>query len=467
MDTAPKINSNRRGPPQAAGSVRLNSLLERLQQSLFFIPALFIAGAMLLAVLMVLIDREVPDSSLPEVLRTTVGSSRSILGAIAAGTITAASVVLSLTLVAVQLSSSQHSPRVLRNFIGDRLQQTVIGVVMGAFVYCVFVLRVVRTPLEDDGTPVVPNISVIMAIILGIAALLALLVSVDSTARGLKVESIASQVAQETVTVIERRFPLRGESSDTTTLQDPDATMPRLAGREGEPNLLVRAPRTGWVRQISPDGLLAAAPGGATVEARVSVGSYVMVDVPMLALHDIPSLDDDQRIALPAALCAAIDIGNERTMQQDVDFGFLRLCDIGLRALSPGVNDPNTAVEIVVRMGTVLQALVGRDLSGELRDDEGRRLVSTVSPTFATYVRVAFDQMREATGNQIAVYDSMLRTLGHLREHARFIGDQDAVEALREAGTEVLDYALRQDVLPRERRSLEDVAAAAGFVEPT
>lgn len=92
-------------------AVGIQARIERLRQSLFFLPALFVAGAVALAIVMLFLDRHVQSESLPEVLTTTLASPRSILGAIAAGTITAASIVLSLTLVAVQLSSGQHPPR--------------------------------------------------------------------------------------------------------------------------------------------------------------------------------------------------------------------------------------------------------------------------------------------------------------------------------------------------------------------
>jgi uncharacterized membrane protein len=442
--------------------VRLNSMAEAFQQSLFFVPAVCIVLASILAIAMTLVDRVVTTDALPDALTTTVASSRSILGAIAAGTITAASVVLSLSLVALQLSSSQHSPRVLRNFIGDRSQQVAIGIVVGTFVYCVVVLRVVRAPLEEGGSAFVPNLSVVVAILLGIAALIALLASVDGTAKGLKVESIARQVTAETIEVIRERFPVKGEQGDAA-LQDPGATMARLGARRREPDLLVRSPHTGWVRQIGAEALLDAAPPGATIEARVSAGTYVMEGTPLLVVHDAADLDEAAAERLAADLCAGIDIGNERTMQQDVDFGVLRLSDIGLRALSPGVNDPNTAVEVVVRLGSVLQALLGRDLSGERRDDEQRTLTSTVTPNYGSYLHAAFDQMREAAGSQMVVYRAMLRTLGQLDDQAELVGDTEARSAIRAAGAEVVAYARRCDVLAREKRQIDEIAERAGF----
>lgn len=442
--------------------VSLGFAVERFRQSLFFLPALFIIGAVLLAAATVYLDGLVPSEMLPGPLTTTVESSRSILSAIAAGTITAASVVLSLTLVAVQLSSGQHSPRVLRNFIGDRFQQVTIGVVLGTFVYCVLILRAVRAPLEDSGDPIVPNISILVAIVFGIGALLAVLASVDHTASGLKVESIADQVTRETLKVIRERFPGRGEGGVGPAPQDPGSVIARTLPVDGS-DRMIRSPATGWIRQMHTEAMLAAIPEGSTLTSRVTVGDYVMEGVPLFTLDGVGDVDDEEGAAIDAELCRLLDVGNERTMQQDLDFGILRLQDIGLRALSPGVNDPGTAVEIVARLGTILRELVGRDLDGRRDGPDGRRLELSFPPDYGTYLRASFDQMREAAGSQIVVHESMLRALGHLRDLAEQKGDEEARNAIHAAAREILDFASEHAPLERDRQELAGIVDRAGL----
>lgn len=125
--------------------LRLDALRNRLAQSLFFVPFLLLAASILLAQITVQIDQSMAEDVLPNWFEVTVQSSRSILSTIAGGTITAASIVFSLTLVAVQLAASQFSPRV-RGFLGDRFQQLVMGTVVGTFSYSLMVLREVRSP---------------------------------------------------------------------------------------------------------------------------------------------------------------------------------------------------------------------------------------------------------------------------------------------------------------------------------
>lgn len=445
-----------------SGRVSLGFAVERFRQSLFFLPALFIIGAIALAAGTVYLDGLVPSDVLPGPLTTTVESSRSILSAIAAGTITAASVVLSLTLVAVQLSSGQHSPRVLRNFIGDRFQQIAIGVVLGTFVYCVLILRAVRAPLEDSGDPIVPNISILVAIVFGIGALLAVLASVDHTASGLKVESIADQVTRETMRVIRERFPIRGEGGDGPAPQDPGSVIARTLPPDGS-DRLIRSPVTGWIRQMDVDAMLAAIPKGSTLTSRITVGDYVMEGVPLFTLDGVEDLDDEEGAAIDAELSRSLDVGNERTMQQDLDFGILRLQDIGLRALSPGINDPGTAVEIVARLGTVLRELVGRELDGGRDGPDGRRLELSFPPDYGTYLRASFDQMREAAGVQIIVHEAMLRALGHLRDAAEQMGDEAARDAIRAAAGEIAEFASEHAPLDRDRDRLDEIVDRAGL----
>ena len=152
------------------------------------------------------LDRRFAAGDLPSFHSTTVDNARSILSTVAGGTISAAAVVFSLTLIAVQLASSQFSPRVVRGFVGDRFQQIVMGIVVGTFTYCLVVLRVVQKPLESSGSgPFLPQVSIVVAVTLAVASLLAVLASIDHTAKSLRVGALLDQVATQTVSVIESR----------------------------------------------------------------------------------------------------------------------------------------------------------------------------------------------------------------------------------------------------------------------
>ena len=122
-------------------TVRLRQLLDQARHRLLFLPLLFVVAGIALSQSMLRIDRSWGDDDVPDILRTTVDSARSILTAISGGLITSITLLLSMMLVAVQLASSQFSPRTLRNWIGDRSQQAAIGFVLGTTVYCLLILR--------------------------------------------------------------------------------------------------------------------------------------------------------------------------------------------------------------------------------------------------------------------------------------------------------------------------------------
>lgn len=385
---------------------RFERLAERVRQSLFVIPALYVAGGIALAQAALAVGSRIDEDSLPEVFVTTVDSSRALLGAIAGGMITAGALVVTLTLVAVQLASTQFSPRSLRRFIGDRFQQQMIGVILGTFTYAVWVLRDVRGPLAEDGSPVVPHVAVTVAVVLAVAALLAVLASIDHTARSLRVGDVAEAVQAETIETIRRRFGTEPGLAGDAARDAPGAPggTPRPTPA-GTPSAEVRAGRAGWIQQIDQTALAASAPPEATLVIRTPVGTYLTSGQVVAEIHGAAARQE----TIDAAE-AGVVVGAERTMQADVGFGIVRLQDIALRALSAGVNDPNTADEIVARLGDVLLELMAHDLEDTReRDVDGRRLEHAEELDHAAYVDLAFSAIRRQATDQPHVLATLVR----------------------------------------------------------
>ena len=400
----------------------VRALAERVRQSLFYLPFLFLLVSMGLAQGSVWVDQRVAEDLLPDFFASTVDSARALLGAIAGGTITAASLVFSLTLIAVQLASSQYSPRTVGTFLGDRFQQVVIGVVTGTFVYCLLVLRVVRD-LTDDGAdtePFVPRLSVTLGVVLGVASLIAVIASINRTAQTLRIESVVTRVTEQTIHAIRDRFgddsvmepversfdPLIG---DTPLRAPDDREVP--AG-----SALFGAPERGWVQQLSAEAIVDAVPEGSHVFVTASVGDYLQVGQPVAYVHPPP--DEPEEVL--DKLADALAIGQQRTMQQDVGFGIIQLTDIAVRALSPGVNDPNTANEVIVRLGSVLVELAVRDLAPREVLHDGCTLVRTSEPTHADYFELAFEPIHRYAREDPQVLAALVRTLGTIRDQALY-----------------------------------------------
>ena len=406
------------GTPPRVGEaiVSLRSLVDRFRTSLFGLPAIWVLGGVVLSQAVIELDRRTQERDLPSWLSTTVSSSRALLGAITSGTITAASVVFSLTLVAVQLSSSTYSSRVVRTFQRDRFQQNVIGLVLAAFFYSVLVLREIRGPLDEEGTPYIPRLSIALAVVLALAALLGLLASINHTSRQLRVSAVSRQIVSEVRATIDARFPLAQApvTDDALAVGSPAAvTAPlplEVADQLSDDTLggVVVADRSGWVQQISTDAILEAAPEETLVRLEVAVGTYVVEGSPVLTVWPVPVDSVETR---RDRLLGAFALGDERTLQQDVGLGIVMLEDIALRALSPGINDPNTARVIIVQLGEVILDLFRRDLGSATRSADGKAILRPSEPTHEDYVAAAFDQICQFGRDQPSVLISVIQTL--------------------------------------------------------
>lgn len=401
-------------------ALRLRGMLDRFRSSLFGVPALWIIGAMLLSQVTTEADRRTSSSELPGFLDTTVDSARAILSAIASGTITAASVVFSLTLVAIQLASSVYSSRVLGSFLRDRFQQHMIGIVLGTFFYVLLVLREVRDALTEDGAPYIPRISVFVAVVLALGALLALLASISHTAQNLRVSTVTDRLLDEVLDTIERRHGPHQASDDATgraelETQTTVITSSSAEAARSDPQVpvgegaVLTAPEGGWVQQISVDALLDGIDEGSELRLEVGVGEYVFAGSPLLTVWPVPPAEriEDQR----RLLRGAFGLGAERTTHQDVAFGLMKLEDIALKALSPGVNDPNTAAAVLPLLGEAVLAVFMSKPLPTCVDVNGRRVHRPGEPTAADHLHSAFDQIRRCAADQPAVQLAMVTTL--------------------------------------------------------
>ncbi len=384
--------------------------------SLFFLPAVLVAMSILGAYGTLEVDRRFESSTLPAFLDTSVDNARTMLGVLAGGTITAASIVFSLTLLTVQLASSQYGPRSLHNFLGDRFTQVVIGVVMSTFSFCAVALRGVEGPTADTA-PFVPRLTVATAWVLGVVALFAVLASINHTARGLRVATIANRVTDETLDVIRQRYGDVEEAPADPVSADDDRTDADLpAALPAPPDaLVVGSPSRGWVQQMSIRLMVSAVPQGSTLRLVVHTGEYVQEGQPVLLVTPTPDRPDDVR----RQLHRAVVVGPHRTMQQDVAFGIIQLIDIALRALSPGVNDPQTAQEVFPRLTAIITELLIRDLTPRRVEDDGRVVIRTTELEHADFVDLAISSVRRAARTDPLVLAALVVALGTARDETQ------------------------------------------------
>lgn len=387
-------------------TVALRQAADRLRHRLSFVPALYVLGAIVLVQVLLLIDRSIGDGSLPDFLTTTVGSARAVFSAIAGGLITSITVLLSIMLVTVQLASTQYSPRTLRTWLGNRRIQHTIGLALGTTVFCLLGLRTART-FDEDGGAVVPHFTVITAVVLGVAALFAVVGSVDHLTNSLRIGAVAGRLADETIAVI-------GADDEVRAGEAPSVVPARLPRQLSATDLAipddavpVETPTAGWVQQIDLPTVLDALRAGSTAWIVVPLGGFAAAHTPLLWVAPADDVD-------AAALRAGFALGDSRTMQQDVGFGLVQMTDIAVRALSPGVNDPSTANDIVVHLGNVLLALWERPAAASETSADGRTVISR-TVDHGDHLRRAFDPIRRYGRADPLVVTTIMRTLLSLR----------------------------------------------------
>lgn len=323
-----------------------------------------------------------------------------VQGTIAGSMMTVVSVVYSILLVVLTFASAQFSPRVLVGFVEDRVSQTTLGLFVGTFTYCLLTLPSIRSHPK----PFVPSIAVIVAIIFAGACLACLLFFIHHIATSIQASTIVDRVARETERVIDQVLPHALSTDPAPVPTDPFEPIPG--------GVAVLSTVSGYIRSIDESGLLATAKAhGVVLRAERYIGQFVAAGTPVAMIVS----EENASAEIRAATLRAFDIGPARTMKQDAEFGILQIVDIALKAISPAVNDPTTALTCIDQLGRVLVRAATREPAPKtLRDSEGRVLVVLQRTSFPRLLDVAFSQIRHYGKTDVAVPLRLMRVLGEL-----------------------------------------------------
>jgi uncharacterized membrane protein len=359
--------------------------------------------------------------------------------------ITIAGVVFSLTLIALSLASQQFGSRLLRNFMRDKTNQVVIGTFVATFLYCLLVLRTIR---RDDEI-FVPHLSVTFGVLLAVASVGLLIYFIHHVSVSIQADEIIARVNSELTHVIDRLFPEQiGQGASRVREEDNNGTLPEGFDREARP---VEADGDGYLQIIDTDELMALA-GKDDLILRVErhPGQYIAAGTPLVSIW--PSHRVDNRLIERIHSAFVLDI--QRTPEQDVEYAVYQLVQMAVRALSPGINDPFTAMTCLDRLGSSLTRLAQREMPSSRRYDDHHklRIIAPVA-TFSQVVDAAFNQIRQYGRTSAAVNIHMLETIRAIAEAIRCPEDR---VVLRRHAEMVLRNAV--EALPEEedRRAVED-----------
>ena len=437
-------------------AARLKTLWEQAVASLWFMLAVLTVGGAVLAIVAITLGdsllRDLDASSLWWLFGGGAEGARGVLSAVAGGIITVTGVVFSVTIVALQLASTQLSPRVLRQFMADRVNQVVLGVFIATFTYTLLVLRTVRA--ATDGDPgYVPSLAVTGAVVLALVSIGFLIYFIHHLADSIQADSVIHRVASDTLHVIDR---LHVDERDGAR---PAAGPAEVADREDPDAERVPAVRAGYVQHVQEDKLLSLADEHSlVVRVDARVGDFVLPDQPLLSIWprrcDGAPSDEELR--------TAIAMGSARTPHQDIGLGVVELMDIAVKALSPSVNDPTTAMLAIDRLGEVLLRLAGEPPHMVLEGENGGRVL-TRRAEFEQAVVQAFAQIRHFGAGNPLVARHVVRVLGEVAALAQPTARAPlarAIERVREsAEREIADPGDRALVARAAERALARATA--------
>lgn len=380
----------------------------QLRSGFWFLPGVMVIAAAVLAIVMTEIDTRVARDALhgvPRLFGAGAEGSRELLSAIASSTITIAGVVFSITIVALSLTAAQYSPRVLRNFMRDRSNQLVLGIFVGIFTYCLLVLRTIQGG-EDA---FVPSLSVIVGILLALVGIGFLIYFIHHIATSIQVSHIAASIADETNAAIDRLFPQElGEELPA----DLNAQIQEMVWQP------VPAADTGYIQQVEMEALLKfACRYDVVVRMEHGIGAFVIAGQSLVSLSTPDRVNDE----IIKAVNNIFSVSTYRNIPQDAAFGIQQLVDIALKALSPGVNDTNTAITSLDYLTAILYRLARRRIEEPYRLDRGKLRVVAIGPSFRQLVDAAFDPIRRnADGNvqMILALFNAVETIGRATRNA-------------------------------------------------
>jgi uncharacterized membrane protein len=369
--------------------------LQRLRDQFWFLPALLCTVAAVLAETLVRLDRVVDAGPPPwtGVVLYEVGESgsRTVLSAIATSSLAVAGTTFSITMAVLALTSSSYGPRLVRNFMADRGNQAVLGVFTATFLYSILVLRAIGA----GGQPFVPQLAVGVAVVLAVLDVAVLVYFIHHISDSVQIATLSRQVREDLGRAVDLLYPEHlGRGPDAAAAREA-ATADREAGdrlrRRGEDGRAVLAARAGYLTTVTEESLLTtAAEHDLEVVLEVRPGCHLIERTPLLRVHPADVAGD-----VVDALRRSFVIGDRRTPYQDVEFVVQQLTELAVRALSPGINDPYTAVNALEDLTAGLSRLAERPQPSPVRrDPAGRPRVLAPRADPADIVAAVLDAMR-------------------------------------------------------------------------
>lgn len=408
-------------------------LIENVRASAWTLPATYVAAAITAAFFGLWVDRTYiyEIEGWTEWLRvSSPGTALSILSAIATSVLALAGVSFSSILVTMSLASQQFGPRLLRNFMKDRVGQGAMGIMIGTYLFCLITMR----RIDPDAQNIqVPQITTLIALVFALLCLVSFIRFIHHILVEIQAESVVTDAYGNLISTIKATFPDAVELDEYPTATD-------LQYNENADGWEILAGKHGYLQAVNHDELIdVAADQEAILALHCRPGDFLARQEAVVRVVSGPNIDNFPDSAAKR-IRKALFVGPVRTPEADYEYGFRQLVEVALRALSPGINDPFTAMDCLDYIRAGLEEVFVRPLPPRvLRDSEGAVRLLTQGSSYKGLVDSGCDQIRRAAMERCDVSCKLLEILQHVTQVAR---RADQLVALQEQGNLVHENTL-------------------------
>ncbi|MBU8906109.1 DUF2254 domain-containing protein [Desertibacillus haloalkaliphilus] len=431
-----------------------SKILFKIRASFWFIPSFYGVLAFVLAVVCFLIDVSVPSMGHAQWMRdwllTDIALAQTLLGAISASLLTMTTITFSSIMVVLTTYLSQFSPRTLQDFMMDHSTQRVLGVFIGGFIYSTLLLLLLRERYDDDALFISPALAVVVAFIcVGFFVFF-----IHHVGNWIQVSNLIHHICADTIKSIDKNFNEETHNHKDAPWEDWESEeITQMEPKE------IQSIVSGYLQLIDIEDLVEKAKAdNCIIKLEKRLGDYVDKGSTLLLLYNL------EGNKIETDYLTFFSFGSERATIQDVEFGITKIVEIGLRALSPGINDPNTAISCIRQLGKILARLGNKNLHRSFFNDDKRSLRLIIEqPSFSDYLYKSFYQIRQYSSEDISVLAAIIEAL-------QVIAEQNNGEIKKEIWDfsryilEALDHQLLLE-LDRNymNRKLERLAQRTGF----
>lgn len=427
-----------------------------IRASYWFVPALMSAASVALAMGTTWADRHMTGRFI-EITRGFFPGGpedvRHMLNMLAGSMVTVAGVTFSVTIVVLTLASQQFGPRLLYNFMRDVGTQVVLGTFVATFVYCVLVLRTVRASSQSE---FLPQTSATVAIILALASLGVLIYFIHHVASAIRVTTVTTRVSSELCKSMNQFFPCELGKNPNAADEETKARRQLEQMLSNNHSHQIQSAENGYLQAIDSEKLLSLAEQhDLVIRLDRSPGDF------LVECGELATVWPGEKVntGIENCLRETMVFGSERTSVQDMEFSIMQLVETAVRALSPGINDPQTAILCIDQLSVAICRLAHREIPSPYRHSSDGSLRVVAEPMrMKEFVTAAFDQIRQYGRTSVPVTKRLLSSIAVIADQLQ--RQEDYPELIRQV--KIIQAAI-PDAIPDylDRIELQDLSVQA------